>query len=261
MVQYRFFFSRLLKEIIFLSLFFCVQSFAAPWLGLTFKKISYKNQIALEIKGVHPSSGGLSAGIAIGDKIISVDGTALTDVSVIQKRVVKAKVGDALKLGVDRAGKILSLNVKLTERPDDISSLTGSAIGSKAAAFGKNFYANAEKRQKKPKVTLLDFWATWCGPCRMTIPKLERLYEKLGKEGLEVIGVSSEAQGVLNDFYKEHPSPYPLYRDGDQGMWRRYGISAVPTLILLDGEGYILHVWSGVPNDAALEAAVRTAMK
>ncbi len=261
MAQLPFSFSKPLRGIIFFSLFFCMQSFAAPWLGLTFKKMPYKNQIALEIQGVHPSSGGLSAGIAIGDKIISVDGLPLNDVSVIQKRVAKAKVGETIKLGVDRGGKEISLNVKLTERPDDISSLTGSAIGSKAVAFGKNFYANREKRQKKPKVTLLDFWATWCGPCRMTIPKLERLYEKLGKEGLEVIGVSSEAQGVLNDFYKEHPSPYPLYRDADEGMWRRYGISAVPTLILLDSEGYIQQVWSGVPNDAALEAVVRAAMK
>ena len=146
--------------------------------------------------------------------------------------------------------------------PDDISSLTGSAIGSKMAEFGKNFYQNGEKRKVKPKATLLDFWATWCGPCRQTLPILENLYNKLGNQGLEVIGIADEPLSTLNAFYeRQHRSPYPLYRDATKDFWRRYGIRAVPTLMLLDGEGYIKGVWSGVPNAKALEQVVRETME
>lgn len=248
------------KTVFLVCLFFLAASVsAAPWLGLSFKKAAYQNQIALEIQGVHPGSGGMGK-IRVGDKIISVDGSALTDLSVIQKRVAGARTGESISLGILRGGKTISVKVKLTERPDDITSLTGSAIGSKAT-FGKNFYANAEKRKAHPKVTLLDFWATWCGPCRMTIPKLERLYKKYSSRGLEVIGISDEAVNVLNDFYKTYPGPYPLYNDRGGALSARYGISAVPTLMLLDSQGYIQQVWTGAPDESALEQVLQNALK
>jgi thiol-disulfide isomerase/thioredoxin len=125
------------------------------------------------------------------------------------------------------------------------------------ASFGKNFYKNGEKRQEAPKATLLDFWATWCGPCRHTLPVLEQMYNKYSSQGLEIIGISSEPKNTLLSFYKkQHASPYPLYRDADQGLWRRYGIHAVPTLMLLDANGYIKRVWSGAPSFELLEKLV-----
>lgn len=244
-----------------LALVLATNVVAAPWLGLTIKKTEFENHLALTVKGVHPESGCFGAGVVAGDKLIGIGGKPLTDMSQVSTAINGGKVGQVVNIEILRDGKKIPLKVKLTERPDDISSLTGSAIGSKMAEFGKNFYQNGDKRKEKPKATLLDFWATWCGPCRQTLPILERIYAKLGNQGLEVIGIADEGLDVLNMFYeKQHRSPYPLYRDAKQEMWRRYGIHAVPTLMLLDGEGYIKGVWSGVPNEKALEQIVQETM-
>lgn len=252
---------KIVRAICLLS-FLSVSAFAGPWLGLTYKKSLYDNHLALLVSGVHPESGCLAAGVVSGDLVIGFDGKELVNVAQIQNVLKDATVGSKVGLEIFRDGKRIPLTVELTERPDDISSLTGSAIGSKMASFGKNFYKNGEKRQDAPKATLLDFWATWCGPCRQTLPVLEKMYNKYASQGLEIIGISSEQKNTLLSFYKkQHASPYPLYRDADQGLWRRYGIHAVPTLMLLDANGYIKRVWSGAPSFEMLEKLVLEVME
>ena len=233
-------------------------SFAVPWLGVTFKKTTFENHLALNVIGVHPESGCFTAGMVAGDQIIGVQGSPLSDMSQIQSAVAGHKAGQKIKIEIAREGKKKTLTVALTERPDDISNLTGSAIGSKIAKFGENFYKNGEKRKAKPKATLLDFWATWCGPCRKTLPVLANIYNKYSSKGLEVIGIADEPVETLNDFYAhQHSSPYPLYRDAKKEMWMRYGIHAVPTLMLLDENGYIKRVWSGAPSEYMIEQILK----
>lgn len=102
-------------------------SCAVPWLGLTYKKATYENHLSLVVKGVHPNSGCFTAGMQAEDQIIGVQGAVLSDMSQIQNAVSKGKTGQNIKLDVLREGKKISVTVKLTDRPDDISSLTGSA--------------------------------------------------------------------------------------------------------------------------------------
>lgn len=234
---------------------------AAPWLGFSFKKEPYQNQIALVVEGIHPSSGALAAGLSSGDKVISVNEKQITSVGVVQDVLKKKKVGESISIRFIRDGKEQTAKIKLTDRPDDISNWTGSAIGSKMVDFGQNFYANGEKRQAKPKVILLDFWATWCMPCRQTLPILERLYNKYAKEGLEVVGISKESLSVLKSFYQKNASVYPLYRDADFKFSNHYRITSVPTLMLLDQNGYIQKVWAGVPNEAQLDQIIREKLR
>ena len=94
--------------------------------------------MALLVSGVHPESGCLSAGVVSGDLVIGVDGKELVNVAQIQNVLKDAAVGSKVDIEIFRDGKRIPLTVTLTERPDDISSLTGSAIGSKMASFGKN---------------------------------------------------------------------------------------------------------------------------
>lgn len=245
---------------LFLSLILIASAFATPWLGISFNKKTYNDHIELHVKGVHPESGAFTL-IDNGDVITHLNNQQIKTNSDITNAVKGKKTGDKVKVTFSREGKSKTIDVALTERPENISSLMGSAIGSKAIEFGNNFYANAEKRNVKPKVTLLDFWATWCGPCRQAMPILHSLYNELAGQGLEVIGVSSEGNDVLAKFQQQFPGPYPMYRDAKQEMWSRYKISSVPTLMLLDENGYILKVWHGIRSEKALRDAVKEALK
>ncbi|PBC67305.1 redoxin domain-containing protein [Fibrobacter sp. UWS1] len=244
---------------IFLVLLLTSALHAVPWLGLVFRQETFQKQTVLKVESVHPDADAKQ--VRPGDLIVEINGTKVTDMAAVKKSLAGLKTGATVLLQLIRNGKRLSVKVKMTERPDDVSQMTGSSIGNKFVAFQKNYYRNAEKSQKKPKARLLDFWATWCGPCRQTLPILARLYQKYESQGLEIVGVSCESQDVLEKFYQEHPSPYPLYRDATQELSRTYRISSIPTLILLDENGYIQKIWPGVPHESSLDKAIREVLK
>ena len=94
----------------------------------------------------------------------------------------------------------------------------------------------------KGKVVLLDFWATWCPPCRAAIPHLIKLYDKYKDEGLVVVGVSLDKgdRKEVVDFVKRNRIPYPVSVAPDNPIIKDMGnISSLPTLIMLDRKAEI----------------------
>ncbi|MFO0693436.1 MAG: TlpA disulfide reductase family protein [Polyangiales bacterium] len=101
------------------------------------------------------------------------------------------------------------------------------------------------------RVVVLDFWATWCGPCRMVMPELERLHAQHHDDGLTVVGISAESTSVLEGFLARRRIAYTIARDVG-GTTRRYGVSALPTLVVVDRYGKVRHRSTGArPNDLA----------
>ncbi len=90
----------------------------------------------------------------------------------------------------------------------------------------------------KGKVVLLDFWATWCGPCRQAIPHLELLHKKYKEQGLVVIGINHEQDHEKVKKYAEEQISYVVLLDADE-QFKEYGIRGIPTAFYIDREGKI----------------------
>ena len=112
----------------------------------------------------------------------------------------------------------------------------------------------------KGKVVILDFWATWCGPCRMSIPALEAVYKKYRADGLEVVGVShdhAETRGQIPAAAQALGITYPLVvADDIPDINENYGVAGLPTLMLIDRHGRVADVEMGYHAPAELEAKV-----
>ena len=113
----------------------------------------------------------------------------------------------------------------------------------------------------KGKVVLVDFWATWCGPCVAELPNVMKAYEKHHPNGFEIIGISLDSdKSKLEKFTKEKKMPWQQYFDGkgwSNKLSSQYGVNSIPATYLLDGEGKII---AKNLRGAELEKAVAKAL-
>jgi thiol-disulfide isomerase/thioredoxin len=91
------------------------------------------------------------------------------------------------------------------------------------------------------KVVFLNFWATWCGPCRQEMPSMETLYQRFKDQGLEILAVDCrEDASLVSWFMNEYKLSFPAALDTSGRIAAIYGITAFPTTYIIDREGFII---------------------
>lgn len=123
-------------------------------------------------------------------------------------------------------------------------SASGPQIGSLAPEFTlpDDHGQNISLRSLRGKAVLLNFWASWCGPCQYEMPSIEALYQKFKDRGLVVLGVSLDEEGwpSVREFLQQVPVSFPIVNDKNQAVSELYETYRVPETYLLDLEGKIV---------------------
>jgi peroxiredoxin len=113
------------------------------------------------------------------------------------------------------------------------------------------------------QVVVLNFFATWCGPCRQEIPDFVRLYERFRHKGLEIIGVSLDYEGeaILRPFVEHYGINYPIVLGTRQVVVDYGGINGVPTTFFIDCNGTISDHFVGLRPGYLIEESIRKLLK
>ena len=106
------------------------------------------------------------------------------------------------------------------------------------------------------KLTLLDFWATWCKPCIQAIPKLNKIYKEYQIKGVEIIGINTDSprnSAKVKPFAKTYKIAYPILRDPNNEVTTELNVTAFPTLYIINSKNEIIYTHIGFrPGDEKL---------
>jgi cytochrome c biogenesis protein CcmG/thiol:disulfide interchange protein DsbE len=151
-------------------------------------------------------------------------------------------------------------------------SRASGLVGHPAPDFDLPLVANARSveegattvsmRALRGHPVVLDFWATWCPPCRAEVPILEAASHGWRAEGIVVVGVDTDApdQGDPRAFAAAHGLSYPIARDADGRVARSFGVDILPTLVVVAADGRVVAVRTGALDEGELGDLVRSAL-
>jgi thiol-disulfide isomerase/thioredoxin len=138
----------------------------------------------------------------------------------------------------------LSLLVGLLATSGD-AQLVVAKQGGKLPTLALNYIGKQPELTGKP--LLVEFWATWCPPCRKSIPHLNEIYSKYKGQGLQIVGITDEDEATVKKFQKQVPMDYNVAINTPASTFEQFGVQAIPTAFLVDKGGKI--VWAGHPME------------
>jgi peroxiredoxin len=167
----------------------------------------------------------------------------------------------ALAPAAPRAGRALSLEAAIREldliRPSRQKLAEDFALPTQTRG-------DFRLREQRGKVVLINFWATWCLPCREEMPSLERLYREHRDAGFVLVAVSVDADPkVVGPYLKEHKLTFPVALDPRMAVAETYGVRALPSTFVVDREGRMValalgpRAWDNLASHSLVEGLLR----
>jgi cytochrome c biogenesis protein CcmG/thiol:disulfide interchange protein DsbE len=216
-----------------------------PWLGV---RMTDEASRGVRIAGVAHGSPAQKAGLRAGDIVLRVGSTKAKSAEHLAIMVRGRRTGDTLPLTVLRDGSESTFDVKLEEMPSRTDVLASHLVGRDAPGFRANLIApnggETSLASFKGKPMVLEFWATWCGPCREMSSNLKRLKRKFGDD-LHVVALSAEDATTVMKYVRRHGASYVVGRDLGRSAHDNYFVVSFPTVVLIDSDGQVAAIGLG----------------
>jgi peroxiredoxin len=145
-----------------------------------------------------------------------------------------------------------------------------SKVGPRVNAFAPGFYLKSTQDETVTlkrviaanKVTLVNFWATWCPPCRKEIPDLNRIYREFNKLGVEILAVNlQEDSEAVKAFKRENKMEFPILLDSEGKVGGNYQVYYIPTTFVIDRSGRIREIIQGGTSYTRLKEVISSLLK
>lgn len=223
------------------------------WLGIWFEPGTTR---VVQVVDKSPAA---AAAIQIGDEISSLDGVEMHTSKDIVRTVAPKQPGSKVSIALTRGGAPRTVTVTLAARPSDDKLMRATLLDRPAPAFtaealdGKASLTLADLRGH---VVLLDFWATWCGPCTTQYPHLNQWQQQYASKGLQIIALSDEEPDLVREYATQEKLSYPIAFDPDDRIRLAYVVAGIPTTVVIDKAGVVRYVALGVVDPAEVERTI-----
>lgn len=232
------------------------------WLGVELAKAP-PGEAGVVVRDVVRGSPAERAGLEPGDRILRVGSTSVADPPEVVRAVSLRRSGERVGLSLLRSGAERLVPVVLASRPDADELLKAEFLGAPAPAWRPLATVRGSVpgalSDLRGKVVVLDFWASWCMPCRMSVPALNAWHDRYGAQGLVVIGVTMDSPDVALQASLDMGIDYAVASDPDGETTRVFKAFALPTMFVIDREGKVRDAMVGYSSDGLrkTENAVR----
>lgn len=232
------------------------------WLGVELS-MRAPGEPGVLVRDVVRGSPAALSGIVGGDVILSVDGENVARPDDVSRLVAVRGAGQRLRLGFVRGSETRLLAIELERFPSNDELMRRQYVGAQAPEFDalETAQGSLEPRLStlRGKIVVLEFWASWCGPCHLLSPVLEGWHERFTPQGVVVAGVSAESMPVVTRSALQMGIGYPVFADPSGATTKAYRAMALPTVFVLDKGGRVRDVMVGYssPGLARLETLVK----